>query len=158
MYRVHFLGLIHHKLSYSLRNLVVKWLIMYLIIIMDAMKFHILTRLLYIVNKITIKGRANRIQDCQTYRTLCLWERFFLLFDFILIGQFSSHFRLEKQEKSLSQAKCPISLAVLLGSFSTVPLSLNCRSGKSFDAVESATLFLVKCCTQMCHTDFKCLI
>ena len=30
-----------HKLSYSLRNLVVKWVIMYLIIIMDAMKFHI---------------------------------------------------------------------------------------------------------------------
>ena len=31
---------------------------MYLIIIMDAMKFHILNRLLYIVNKKTIKGRA----------------------------------------------------------------------------------------------------
>ena len=33
----------------------------------------------------------NYIQGCQTYRTLCLWERFFLIFDFILIGQFSSH-------------------------------------------------------------------
>ena len=31
---------------------------MYLIIIMDAMKFHILNRLLYIANKKTIKGRA----------------------------------------------------------------------------------------------------
>ena len=28
------------------------------------------------------------IQGCQTYRTLCLWERFFLIFDVILIGQF----------------------------------------------------------------------
>ena len=37
--------IIHHKLSYSLRNLVVKWVIMHLIIIMDAMKFHILTQL-----------------------------------------------------------------------------------------------------------------
>ena len=65
----------------------------------------------------------------------------------------SYKYEIEKQEKSLSQAKCPISLAVLLGSFSTVPLSLNCRSGKSFDAVESVTLFVVKCSTQMCHTD-----
>ena len=28
----------------------------------------------------------SQVQGCQTYRTLCLWERFFLLFDVILIG------------------------------------------------------------------------
>ena len=37
------------------------------------------------------------LQGCQTYRTRCLWERFFLLFDVILIGQISGHFILTKR-------------------------------------------------------------
>ena len=74
-------------------------------------------------------GFPGKVQGCQTYRALCLWERFFLIFDLILIGQFSSnsislkrldvrligHFRVKirVKEKSLSQAKCPKSLTAL---------------------------------------------
>ena len=33
-------------------------------------------------------NKNHKVQDCQTYRTLCLWERFSLLFDVIIIGHF----------------------------------------------------------------------
>ena len=83
------------------------------------------------------------LQGRQRYRILCLWERFVLLFE-VELGQFSSHsislkrldvrliehfhtYRklssilkvwLRKAKKSLSQAKCPISLTLLYFSIS----------------------------------------
>ena len=54
------------------------------------------------------------LQDFQRYRALCLWERLLLLFEVILIGHFRLYkFDIEKEQKSLSQAKCPISVTVL---------------------------------------------
>ena len=48
------------------------------------------------------------IQGCQTYRTLCLWERFFPLLDLILKGQFKGQVFLKIS--NFSSQKCLISL------------------------------------------------